>query len=126
LTQNGARRAPNPLATARNSNFTIHGRIRAQIQSKSVSVSRRVLPCKRVQRIFMFFCYILATQILHFLELFSINFATTGQHFSSEFKFTNFSPFNCRKQSPAIQCNSWIRSLSVHSIETDTKTQNRF
>jgi hypothetical protein len=85
LTQNGVRRAPNPLARARNSNLQF------------CFCFKWFLPCKRVH----FSC---------FSGLFSLNFASK-QHF----KFTNFSLFDYKNSPLQIVSIVVCRRVNRHT-----------
>ena len=80
----------------------------------------------QTSRFFMFCCYILALKILHFLRLFSINFATTGHLF--QIQIHKFKSFLLQKKVPSNFCTILfkIQSSSVHSYKTDTQTHPMF
>ncbi len=95
-------------------------RVRAQLHSKSVSVFKTCLTLQMNPKFHgIFFCCISATRILHFLRLFSINFATRRQ--ISEFKFTDLSPLTVEISSQQSQC--FMDSIVVCKGLTDTQTQ---
>jgi hypothetical protein len=119
--KNGALRAPNPSERPFGLFYSPNLFLRAifDLFHSPNLFQKIILTFKNPE--FSFFCYNLAFKILHFLRLFSLNFATTEQFTSNSKHFaTNLSPFWLQKIVPS----KLFQSLSVEGL-TDTQNTSK-